>query len=708
MVIMNYDDWNRAISAKFFNVQQAHKPVYLFVDDQCLQEIALEHALSPEAAREDFIQAVKTWIRFKDNKSQPFFKFFQWRFWETKLKAAPSTPPPFIGLLSLCVLAATEMNVDDSLEVTSSNYYVRLNELLCLTRRGQPPGFDEFEKIWERLHEWLREDLQGKFGLPTATNTFYGRHVGYPISQALMRRTDIDELPDFYHWCGLQPDEENIDSIFFKQQLKIWASRTTCSFSKQLKLVFDANREVHVQAVAEMTSSNYQNWDGSKTIRRDGTRTAEIVLQLFQPNRRSFELALHPRAPLDFPEGVYGSETLVREGRSEWFQPLGECYLAQWLTRRPIELQNGRYQFKLTNTRLVPLRQDMNSELGGWLACGRITLGEKHLLLCHQSMQGAVETYLQQNADSGWATLYSRNAIYTNWICFTNVRITKVSHVIQEEMDCLIPTTQTGIRLSGGLTLKRGVWLKGGEPEAIISTEPTLPLLLNGREVATAVSGTQVIDLRTYNLAEGNHTLQIGERKATFAISNPGNNLLATDRLPRWGYAFARTDDTSFKPLSLTLSELPTLEDISSGTIIISGTNILHSPKDPPPARIYSVILPYGARQYVVLGRSPGEIIEPELPTALPEWRAGDYLQGYKVQVPFSPQWLITISHRKNVTLRPFGQPEKAKSNIESPENVEAWVQWVSKRNLSRAMSAKHRRWGKIWLHYSEVARSLP
>ncbi|MCC6607874.1 MAG: hypothetical protein IT327_32005 [Anaerolineae bacterium] len=704
---MDYDDWNRAISAKFFNVQQAHKPVYLFVDHQCLQEIALEYSLSPETAREDFIQAVKSRILFKVDKAQPFFKFFHWRLWETKLKSDPTTPPPFIGLLSLCVLAATEMNVDDSLEVTSSNYYVRLNELLCLSRRGQPPGFDEFEKIWERLHDWLKEDLQGKLGLPTATNTLYKRHVGYPISQALMRRTDIDELADFYHWCGLQPGEENIDSAFFKQQLGIWVSRTTCSFSKQLKLVFEANRKEHIQAVADMALYYYQNWDGSKTIRRDGTRTAEIVLQFFQLNRRSFELALHPRAPLDFPEGVYGSETLVREGRSEWFQPLGTCYLAQWLTRRPIELQNGRYHFKLANTRLVSLRQDMNSELGGWLACSRVTLGEKHLLLCHQSIQGTVETYLKQNADPGWTMLSSRNAIYSNWICFTNVRITKTSHVVQEELECLIPTSQAGIRLSGGLTLKRGVWLKGGEPEAIISTEVPMPLLLNGREVETAVSGTQVIDLRTYNLAEGNHTLQIGERKATFAISNPGNNLLATDRLPRWGYAFARTNDTSFEPLSLTLSELPAAENISSGTIIISGTHILHSPKDPPPARIYSVILPYGARQYLILGRSPGEIFEPELPTALPEWQAGDYLQGYKVQVPFCPQWLITISHRKNVTLRPFGEPEKAISTIESPENMEGWVHWASKRNLSRKLGAKHRRWAKIWLHYGEVARSL-
>lgn len=704
---MNYDDWNRAISKKFYNSKQSQKPVYLYVDDQCLQDIALDNALPLESAREDFIQAVKTWIRFKDNKSQPFFKFFQWRIWETKMRDDPTELPPFIALLGFCVLAATEMNVNDSLEVTSRNYYVRLNELLCLSRRGQPSGFDEIENIWVRLNQWLKDDLQGKLGLPTATNSLYGRYVGYPISQALMRRTDIDELPDFYHWCGLGPCEASVDSAFFKQQLEIWANRTTCSFSTQLQHAFTENKKQHIQAVSEMALAHYQIWDGSKTIRRDGTRTADIIIQLFQPNRRSFELALHPRAPLDFPEGQYGAETLSREVSTEWFQPLGECYLAQWLLRRPIELQNGRYRLKLDNLSLVPLRQDPTSDLGGWLACNRVALGEKHLLLCHQSLQAQVESYLTQYAEPGWATLYSRNAIYKNWFCFANVRITKISSTISGEMDCLVPTKQVGIRLSGGLILKRGVWLRGGEPEAIISTDAPATILLNDKEIGMASSGSNIIDLKAYNLAEGNHTLQIGERKTTFAISNPGNNLLATDRLPCWGYVFARTNDTSFEPLSLTLSEVPVAEQIPSGSIFVSGTNILHSPKDPPPARIYSVILPYGARRYLILGRSPGEILEPELPTALPEWRAGDYLQGYKLQVPFSPQWLITISHRKNVTLRPFGQPEKAKSDIESPENVEAWVQWTSKRNLSRKLSAKHHRWAEVWLQYGEVARSL-
>lgn len=702
---MNYDDWNLAIAETFYNRKQAQKPVYLYVDDECLREIALQRDLDPESARDLFVQAVsERSYCIGQNRSQPFFKIMRWRTWERGLRQCPTAPPPFIAFLGFCVLAAADMTSDNARNVTSGNYYLRLNELLGRSGRTQPPGFDEIERAWERLNHWLAVDLQGRFGLPTANNELYGRHVGYPISQALMRRTDIEELPDFFRWCGLERGEENVDVSYFRQQLQIWASRTICSFSTQLKLVFANNHQQHIEAIADMALAHYRNWDGSKLTRKDGLRTASIVVQLNQSGR-SFELFLHPQAPRDFPAGRYGSETLSRVADTEWFEPLDESMVAHWLQGRVIELQQNRYRFLLQPSLVVPLRSGA-SDLGGWLACSRVALGERHLVLCHQSRQQQVEDYLNEYGEANWRVIPGRDPIYADWVCFANVRITKFASLAQSDLDSLVPARQIGIRLAGGLPLKRGVWLKGGEPEAVIATDIPLPVFLDEVEVATAASGSTIINLQNYDLSEGNHVLRIGDRKTAFAISYSGNNLLGIYQMQQWGHPFQRIADMTYKPLSLTASEVPVPETIPSGQLYIAGTHIVHSPADPPPPRQHLLILPYGARKYIILGRHIGELFKPELPTLLPAWQAESYLCGYKQQVPFEPQWLVTISHRNNVTLRPLGDPKPALPKIASHDDKAEWLKWAGKRGLYRRLSGKQTTWKDSWLQYSQIAES--
>lgn len=698
---MNYDDWNFALAETIFNPNQANQPVYLHVDDELLREIAVQHGLNQESARETFLQAVLARVRFRENKSRPFFKFMQWRTWEAQTRQNPSTPPPFIAFLGFCVLAAVDMTSDDSLNVTSGNYYVRLNKILGRSGRGQPHGFDEIEQAWERLNQWLN-DLNGQLGLPTADNMLYGRHVGYPISQALMRRTDQEELPSFFHWCGLEPGEDNVNSDYFRQELCIWVGRTTCSFSQQLKRVFERDQQQHISSIAEMVLAFYRNWDGSTTTIR-GERRAEIIVQLNRAGR-SFELTLHPKVPLDFPSGKYGSTYLNRVDDTNWFEPLDGHYLQQWLGGNSLNLQHEGYSLILTARQIVPLRSDITSDLGGWVACSRVHLGEKHLILCHHSQQEAVAAYLTQFGEGHERMLHSRDPIYADWVCFDNVRINKFALDEWGKLDCLVPLRQIGIRFSSGLKVKQGVWLQGGEPEVVITTESEMPIYLDEVQIATAVPGGTVLDLREHNLAEGTHIIRVGSRERGIAVSYPGSDLLGQHRMEVWGYPFQRHDETQYRPLSLTARPIPFPEAIPSGQLYVAGTHILHAPSDPPPARQHLIILPYGAKRYIILGKHIGDLFEPHLPTYLPKWQAEDYLQGYKQLVPFSPQWLITISRRGNMRLRPLGQPQAAVSRVSYPEKADVWRKWAGKGNLKRRLS-QHRQ-GQ-WLQYNLVARGL-
>lgn len=189
---IGYEDWNKAISDYFYNPRFADKPVYLQLDLDTLTQIGEQFGLDHEQAESSFTHAVKSRLRHDASKKDQFGNFFrQERTWEVlEIPRSHQTPPPFLAFLSLCVLAASEMNADD--EVSAANYYVHLNELLGFGReRGTPSGFEQVYQLWIKLSWWLDDVLNGEFGLSTATNDYGHVHIGYPISQCLLTLNNL-------------------------------------------------------------------------------------------------------------------------------------------------------------------------------------------------------------------------------------------------------------------------------------------------------------------------------------------------------------------------------------------------------------------------------------------------------------------------------------------------------------------------------------
>lgn len=99
-----------------------------------------------------------------------------------------------------------------------------------------------------------------------------------------------------------------------------------------------------------------------------GERRAEIDLQLNRVGR-GFELTLYPKAPADFPDGVYGRTHLQRADDANWFEPLGNEDLERWLRGHSLDLRHDKYRLTLSARHVVPLRSDSTSYLGdGWPA----------------------------------------------------------------------------------------------------------------------------------------------------------------------------------------------------------------------------------------------------------------------------------------------------------------------------------------------------
>lgn len=709
---VSYKDWNKAISECFYNLHSTNKPVYLQIDHDALTQIGQNLGIESKQIKVSFIFAVQSMLRRNGPQKDQFKNFFRnARTWESlEVPRSPQTSPPFLAFLGLCVLAASEMNADD--EVSLTNYYIHLNELLGSGRkRGQPHGFDQIEKLWGKLQWWLDEVLENKFGVPTANNRYAGTHIGYPISQCLLRRTDREKLPDFFNWLGLTPRADTLESNDLIPLLKGWAQKTTCTFSQHGLRVFERGDKELTSQIAELALAEYEVWDGSSTDSVGGYRISEINLQL-EFSRRKYECNLYASAPPDFPDGNYqisNQKSLFLQrpfSYANWFNPLDEKLLAGILNLKSLVLRQDKFKLQFRTQSVVPFRNDSDLGLGGWVSCAKIGLGERHVVLCHQSIKSEVELYLQMYAESGWKTISSRQEIFQEkgWICFYPVLIAKqIVGNVHEDLECLIPSLRVGIKLSGGLKVKPGVWLKGGEPEVIISIEsnqPT-PIYIDEQQVDMVAEKSAIIQLSQRDLPMGQHEIRVGKRRRTFAICDSGSYLMKQSQATL-GHLIQRNGNI-FTTQSIDPVIVP--KELPANHLYINGASIVGTAEDVAFPIEKLLILPYGGQKYIVLGKRPGEV-EIYRVANLPLWVAEkrDYLQGHKVTVSFEVQWIVKIKGNNRKVLIAVGSPHPPLNDFYEVGNMELWKQWANKASLWRKLSKKNR---FIWEQYNQAAKEL-
>ncbi len=193
-------------------------------------------------------------------------------------------PPPTLPVLALSVLAASDMHSDIS--GASHNYYIRLARALLPDGTGEQietlrinlrerGAFASVSLMWQRVHQWMTEQ-EGAFGISTIREHPERTRIGYPLSQALVRRSDRSALTRFFDRMNLisagVPGRESLLNL-----LKVWTHRRRQGLSDRfVEALDDPKLEtilgplVHSLAVA---------WDGS-VITSDGLRRLEIRLAI--------------------------------------------------------------------------------------------------------------------------------------------------------------------------------------------------------------------------------------------------------------------------------------------------------------------------------------------------------------------------------------------------------------------------------------------
>jgi hypothetical protein len=599
------------------------------------------------------------------------------------------------------------MAADPEAGITGGNYYARLNNLLDLRRTGMPPSFQKVSALWLELERWLSQDNGGRLGLPTAVPHPSFPHVGYPISQCLLRDADRRKLPDFFRWEGLAPGQD-ASAEELAPHLRAWASSARCSLSRQARRVLTGGEELARQA-ARTVAAELQSWDGA-SVDAEGRSSARIEVRVeARRGGRRFEHELYPRAPAGFPDGVYRSGTtsvsLERVPGTAWFGPL-PASLAEGALGSGLDLRNGRYALRLAEARVVSLEK--NDELGGWVSCPRIVSGQEHMVLCHTSLAERVEDRLRLIAQPGWEKAPGTAGLPASWVCFRGIRVGGTTIAAEEhgELDCLTPRWHAGISFSGGLKIAADAWLVGGEPVVAVTASEgtTAPVLLDGETAGSLSAGSLVVDLAKLGLGVGEHEIAVGERRRRFRLVKSGYGRGPVAVLERIGHALRREGD-AFLPSSMGAEDVPDAGGEPGGSISVMGATISGAPEDVPGAIREALRLPRGYKRYAILGSKPGEAIEYKPDTETSYWVLKDTgaLHGhFDLPVAFEPQWVAAVGTNRREYLWPVG-PTRPPAVAAASGDIALWARWARKRY--RNLKGKGKR--QAWEEYRAVASRL-
>jgi hypothetical protein len=608
-----YARWNAALAEHFFRPREAGDPAYLAVDDEELAEIAASWQSPPEDPASDLARGVRATLAATTGLAAWVHAVPEWRL--------THDVPPYIAVLGLCVLAASRMATDPDAGIYSNDYYKRLNPLLGRSAdAGMPGGFEALDCAWRDLAQWLDEDEDGRRGWSTIRTHPHFTHIGYPMSQCILRAVDRARLPDFFRFAGFEP-REDVAGGRLLTLFRAWA-RPGCGLSHTGLRAARATNETLQHELGEVLTTELRSWDGELRDRR-GRRRGDIsvLVERFAGGRR-VELSLHARRPEGFPDGSFRTEsgaTLELVSSAEgWYAPLAIPVTAKRLAT-PFTLTRDAFSLSFSADRVVPLREAFQPS--GWLEVGQIVPFEPHMVLLHASLRSEAQRYAAQFGDEGWE-LRTPRGLPDGWLLLDGLRLRKIPDHAPPELLRLAPRLVASLSLSGGLPLGPRTYLSGGEPDLQVTFSESDEALVELDGVEQRFN-TPVVELALsqQRLAPGEHEVRAGGQRRTFRSENGFG-----DEQPQHAgsMAIVLEKHASYVPAG---SETEPVDDESPkrGSVHISGAHVEADPEDLPLVPAKPIVLRRMHHRWQLLGP-----------------RAGDYDEG---RVPGRPQWFATLPH---------------------------------------------------------------
>jgi hypothetical protein len=676
----SYEAWNLALADRFYRPDMAGRPVYLSVDDEELEGLAPMVGLEPHQASGSLAAAV-----CQEFSSSSFYGLYT-RFFratrEWRNAGVGQRPPPYLGLHALAVLAGSRMARDETAGVASHNYYARYNELIGRDADGgRPPGFEELGRLWEDLGRWLEDDCRGERGQSTIRTHPTLAHIGFPISQCLLRAADRRRLTEFFRSVGLEPGDEITGEELFIY-LRNWATPGCALSAPAARVIREASPEVASQ-IAQIVMDEFGAWHGEILDERGRSRSEIALVLEIRQGGHLLTARFWPRRPEGFPQELAvrlssGRLLDLRAMINGWYEPLSVEVRGKELDRGLL-LESDEYSFAYVESRVVPLRA--SEELGRWISVHQVRAAEPHCILAHTSALEDVRRFLTSYAEPGWRKLPESRGLPDGWTVFSHVQITSPAYPSEDHLRRLVPRFGTASSLEGGLKITSGQYLVGGEPDLWVT-------VAEGDETSVEIDGEpaavddRVVRFRLseMGLAAGPHNIRVGglTRRFTTFDGLPTTSPSGTGSL---GHVLRR--GRVYMPDAAGAQRFPS-DAASRGTVRISGARAIASPADLPEPVRPPILLPAGFKRYTVLGRAPGEIFEPADP-GRPAWLdvvgLDDQYQFFDVDqpLPFDAQWLM-IEGIAEIRIRALQRPPAPPApEVASDAKVARWCEAITR-----------------------------
>lgn len=566
-----YIQWNSAIADIVFPITDQPLPVYLDLEETKLEMLATALGVPADEFPRELSTTVNAILRQDVSHRDLFIRVrSELRAWRRDLGEAASDelpePPPVLPVLSLLSLTAERMHRDS--RMADHNFYGRLNELL-----GRPLDdrlvVDSYrrdgERFWLALNDWL--DLNGGLrGVPTA-HALGHRHIGLPLSQALLRSSDRAKLGAFFARYGLAPGSQ-LPPTELRPLLDQWLSSSQATVSNVLRSAWGTERAK--DAITEGVASALASWDGStrgvETGGQEGGSRSKVALVLdaggFPKKRFRLGIVLYASDP------AIGRDGTILTGDEEVHVrltpgPTGGLSVGHDATFDPGSLLEGSFRLRDSHTAAVSLRlpkrltvflQDPLSMR--WVEADQVMLGDKARVLVQETISSDVEDTLSLVARPGWTRL-ELPQIPPGWLLYDNVEIFAHAPGLDGRMTDLgplAPRTTQQFQLTGGFRLPgatRATFHRSAPPDVRAVTDSpdgaTVTVTLEGRdETGAAVDvavfsgstseGVLVEPLAPLGLEEGSYRLDIADAKSARRLSSTRFALRDGDHPDVWSW----------------------------------------------------------------------------------------------------------------------------------------------------------------------------
>ncbi|MEZ5080350.1 MAG: hypothetical protein R2878_06800 [Thermoleophilia bacterium] len=534
----DYERWNNALTAEFFSGRYGEQPVYLDVDDGVLQRAGRAVGLPPERSAEALAKAVRRTLLI----TQPGRLF---EIHVQRLKGWDHLgPPPCVAVLCLLSLAADHMVSDG--EFRSTNYYGRLMQLLGLDpadgelRDHIARAFrEQTHELWDALERWMRR-RPAERGIPTAQPLGHLTHIGYPISQALIRSADRQALHELFEVRGLEPGQD-VSLSDMAALLEPWLRSDLPS--PTLRRI--ARNEGGRSRIAEVAVTELRAWNGG-----GGPAVAARARLLLQARPLS-----HPRPRLLLSLLLATPEAgLVPEGaraagpeRYEIAQAADKALHAAVA----IELPNGTRVTRQHRPIVLLLYDDLTHS---YHETSRLHLARRMMVLAPARMAGRLFTTLATAAHvkPRVRELQDLGVAAPGWVVIDDLLLVRPpDRSALEGVGITPPAGEISVQLSGGVALRSGSrWLASRPPRIAASSlrEPDLKLTLRYLEDGVQegpviyegqmAGGGAWVDLIDLNLEQGRYLLEATAQDAhqvrarsRFTLDTPESSIPPDEQL---------------------------------------------------------------------------------------------------------------------------------------------------------------------------------